>query len=153
MTNIPWKQHFKTIIQRFLGIFNPDFFSYNQVDWGVIWYVHKYQIKLKNQKLLVHACATIWEASAVFKRCLTVSPDDQEFLFFMSLESLWRLLLVGKGVAEMIGRFVVDDTFFSALFSFLSLKFACGIQKFKGVLLFIEISTLIHILLIFNFCF
>jgi len=82
MTNIPWKQHFKTIIQRFLGIFNPDFFSYNQVDWGVIWYVHKYQIKLKNQKLLVHACATIWEASAVFKRCLTVSPDDQEFLFF-----------------------------------------------------------------------
>jgi hypothetical protein len=82
-----------------------------------------------------------------------VSPDGQEFLFFMSLESLWRLLLVGKGVAEMIGRFVVDDTFFSALFSFLSLKFACGIQKFKGVLLFIEISTLIHILLIFNFCF
>jgi len=82
MTNIPWKQHFKTIIRRFLGIFNPDFFSYNQVDWGVIWYVHKYQIKLKNQKFLVHACATIWEASAVFKRCLTVSPDDQEFLFF-----------------------------------------------------------------------
>jgi hypothetical protein len=32
------------------------------------------------------------------------------------------------------------------------LKFIWGIQKFKGVLLFIEISTLIHILLIFNFC-
>jgi len=129
MTNIPWKQHFKTIIQRFLGIFNPDFFSYNQVDWGVIWYVHKYQIKLKNQKLLVHACATIWEASAVFKQCLTVSPDDQEFLFFMSLESLWHLLLVGKGVAEMIGRFVADDTFFFRSFHFPLLEIHMGHSK------------------------
>jgi len=45
--------------------------------------------------------------------------DDQEFLFLMSLESLWHLLLVRKGVTEIIGRFVTDDTFFP-LFSLFS---------------------------------
>jgi hypothetical protein len=48
---------------------------------------------------------------------------------FMSLESLWRLLLVGKGVAKMIGRFVVDDTFFFRSFLFPLLEIHMGHSK------------------------
>ena len=82
------------------------------------------------------------------------SSGNQIFFFDVSLESSRCFHLVGM-VHDVNSETVCRQGCFLSsfsLFSLIILKFTLVIQNFRVILLFIEISTSILILLIFNFC-
>jgi hypothetical protein len=84
-----------------------------------------------------------WRCPCLRTTCVE-PPDDQK--------PCTVVFLLGRCMSVLRRRLLATFSFSSSFFPLIPSKFALVIEKFRVTLLFIEISTLIFIILIFNFC-
>jgi len=152
MTNLSFIKIFLKLVSR--DFFIWFFFVIIKLS-RIVWYFNKHKIlfKIKGGWCVQREWARVWKAPITFYGAWSISRRPKISLH-RNMGIFTRSSFSWGGLRQQQHDGLSLVTFISLvlLFSLILVKFTLTIQNFRIVLLFIDISTLVFILLIFNFC-